>query len=231
MSENNKVPIGVWVFWSLVGLALLIFLFRWATGGNQPAYIAPVAACISALAATAAVYMATRTFAKNREDHQNEIESKHPRFVISEAKVRWIAELGGDHTITPFYELFVVLKNVKESSAKHVVLKGEILDKEMKVLKDFTCEPTDYIEKDGHFDASAKAEGAWDSPDPYYVKLYLEYRDSRTGRRHPQTLWRKFYMQGEEGRDLELDRVDRSELKALEESKRIAESNKPRELT
>ena len=43
------------------------------------------------------------------------------------------------------------------------------------------------------------------------IKLYLEYRDSRTGKKHPQTLWRKFYMQGEEGRDLEFDPVDRSE--------------------
>jgi hypothetical protein len=164
-------------------------------------------------------------------DHQNEIESKHPRFVISEGKVRWITELGGDHSITPFYELLVVLKNIKESSAKHVVMKGEILGKEMKVLKDFTYQPTDYIEHDGEFRASVKAEGVSDCPAPYFVKLYLEYLDSRTGRKHPQTLWRKFYMQGEVDSDLELDRVDRSELKALEESKRIADSKKPKGLT
>ncbi len=150
---------------------------------------------------------------------------------VSEGKVRWISELGGDHAIAPFYELFVVLKSVKESSAKHVVLKGQILDKEMKVLKEFTSQPTDYIESDGEFSASVKAEGVWDSPDPYLVKLYLEYRDSRTGRKHPQTLWRKFYMQGEEGTDLELDRVDRTELKSLEESKKLSESKKPKELT
>jgi len=101
----------------------------------------------------------------------------------------------------------------------------------MKVLKEFTSQPTDYIEYDGDFGASVKAEGIWDSPDPYFVKLYLEYRDSRTGRKHPQTLWRKFYMQGEEGRDLELDRVDRSELKTLEELKRLSESTKTKELT
>jgi hypothetical protein len=38
-------------------------------------------------------------------------------------------------------------------------------------------------------------------------------------------------MQGEDERDLELDRVDRSELKTLGESKRLSESKKPKELT
>lgn len=190
-----------------------------------------IAGTVSALAALVAVIVAVRAMTQGSRDHQSKIESKHPRFVISEGKVRWITELGGDHSISPFYELFVVLRNVKESSAKHVVLKGEILDKEMKVLKEFTSQPTDYIEYDGDFGASVKAEGISDSPDPYFVKLYLEYRDSRTGRKHPQTLWRKFYMQGEEGMDLELDRVDRSELKTVEELKRLSESKKTKELT
>jgi hypothetical protein len=198
---------------------------------RNAAYIGPIASSVSALAALFSIGMVTKTFRQSRLDRKEEVEAKHPRFVISEGKVLWISELGGDHSITPFYELFVVLKNVKESSAKHVVLKGEILDKEMKVLKDFNRQPTDYIEKDGDFSATVKAEGVWDCPDPYFVKLYLEYRDPRTGKKHPQTLWRKFYMQGEEGMDLELDRVDRSELKALEESKRIADSKTSKELT
>lgn len=155
-----------------------------------------IAGTISALAALVAVIVAVRAMNQGRREHQTEIESKHPRFVISEGKVRWITELGGDHSITPFYELSVELTNVKESSAKHVVLKGEILDTEMKVLKGFTRQPTDYIENDGRFSVMVKAEGDWGCPDPYFVKLYLEYRDSRTGRKHPQTLWRKFYMQG-----------------------------------
>jgi hypothetical protein len=222
MPEDNKgIPLGVWVFWSLAGLGLLIALFRWATGGNPPAYIAPVAACISALAATAAVYMATRTFAHTRQDRLDEIESKHPRFVISYCSVLWITQQGGNHDITPFHEVFIELKNIRESSAKHVYLRGEIIDKEGKVLREFSRQPTDYIEKDGVFKATTKAAGVWDSPDPYYVKLYLTYRDARTGRKHPQTLWRKFYMQGEEGQELELLSVDNAEIKGITETLEI----------
>jgi hypothetical protein len=178
-----------------------------------------IAGTLSALAALITVIVALRAMNQGSKEHQNEIEAQHPRFVVSEGIVRWISELGGDHSIAPFYELFVVLTNVKESSAKHVVLRGEILDKQLKVLKEFACQPTDYIESDGDFSSSVKAEGVWDSPDPYLVKLYLEYRDSRTGRKHNQTLWRKFDMQGEEGENLELQRVDKSELKTFEELK------------
>lgn len=31
----------------------------------------------------------------------------------------WVTQVGGDHAITPFYNLTVDFKNVKENSAKH----------------------------------------------------------------------------------------------------------------
>lgn len=190
------------------------FIAWWVRNSS---HIGPVASCVSALAALLSVYMVTRTFRQARKDRAEELESRHPRFVISEGSVRWITQLGGDHSIKPFYELWVEFKNVKESSAKQVKLKGAILDKEGKVLKEFSRQPTDYIEKDGVFTATTKAEGKRGSSDPYYVTLSLEYRDPLTGKKHPQTLWRKFYMQGEEGQPLELVSVDRDELKELTE--------------
>ena len=214
-AEEKNIPPGVWVFWAILGLGLLIALFRWATGGN-PAYIAPIAASVSAVAAAYAVYMTTKTFNQNRKDRKEEIESKHPRFVVVDGAVVWVAQLGGDYSITPFYQLSVDFKNVKENSAKHVSLKGDILDKNLNVLKSFEVQPTDYIEHGGTFNASVNAEGIPESPDPYYVRMYLRYRDVRTGDRHNQTLWRKFYMEGEEGDALPLLRVDKSELKANE---------------
>jgi tetratricopeptide (TPR) repeat protein len=82
MEGHNKVPLGVWVFWSLVGLALLIALFRWATGGNIPPYIAPVAAFISALAVAASFYVARTTFERTRPDRKEQLAASQPRFSV-----------------------------------------------------------------------------------------------------------------------------------------------------
>ena len=90
---------------------------------------------------------------------------------------------------------------------------GHILTKDLKVLKIFEAQPTAYIENDGTFNATVTAEGIPDSPDPYFVRMYLKYRDVRTGDTHNQTLWRKFYMEGEEEETLPLLPVDKSELK------------------
>jgi hypothetical protein len=49
---------------------------------------------------------------------QEEIESKHPRFAIAKGVVVWVTELGGDHMISPFYELRITLKNVQERSCE-----------------------------------------------------------------------------------------------------------------
>lgn len=213
--EERPIPAGVWVFWALVGLGLLFALLRWATGGN-PTYIAPLASTVSAIAATISVYLATRTFSQNRKDRKEEIESRHPRFVVDEGAVTWVNQVGGDYAITPFHELNVVFKNVKENSAKHVSLKGEILDKDLQLLKTFNSSPTNYIETDGTFRAKATINAVWGSPDPYLVKMYLKYRDVRTGDQHNQTLWAKFYFQGDEEQTVLLEPVDKSELRAIQ---------------
>jgi len=223
--NDNRVPLGVWIFWSVIGFILILSIFRWATGGNTPTYIAPIAACLSALASTASVYMATKTFYQNRKDRQEEIEAKHPRFAITKGIVVWITEVGGDHAISPFYELHITLKNVQEHSAKHLRLSGSILDKDGKSLHTFTRKPTDYIEKDGSFEVETRAPGIAESPDPYFVKLYLSYWHPWTGKKHAQTLWRKFYMQGEEGMSLPLLLVDTSELPPDLSKKSISDKN------
>jgi hypothetical protein len=183
---------------------------------RNAAYIGPVANCFSALAALLSVYMVTKTFRQARRDRKEELEAKHPRFKVLTGAVTWREEVGGDHTISPFFELLVTIQNVREHSAKRLHLRGTIyLDLDKDSLFVFEQEPVDDIEKDSTITASLRLLTIDYSDKPYIVRIALDYRDARTGIKHPQTLYRKFYLQSGEDVTVLLLPLDRSEVSAL----------------
>src|SRR5438552_14810838 len=91
---------------------------------RNAAHIGPIASCVSAMASLLSVRMIIKTFRQARADRREEIEAKHPRFVLGLGEVEWVTSVGNDQTITPFYQLVVNVKNVKEHSAKHLHLVG-----------------------------------------------------------------------------------------------------------
>lgn len=197
-TPNPQVPLGVWVFWSLVGLGLLIALFRWATGGNTPTYIAPIAACVSALAATYAVYMTTKTFRQARLDRKEELEAKHPRFIFASTMVI-VRTLKTGH----YPELTLIVQNIREHAAKHFKVEATVfLDPHKTAFTNDDFEPTDYVEKDGTVDFSIALNGIAESDEPYFVRLTLSYIDARTQKTHTQTLWRQFCFPGDDNCNL-----------------------------
>jgi len=212
------VPLGVWIFWSLLGFIVLLGLFHWITGGKTPDYIAPIAACLSALAGTASVYMATRTLNQNRKDRQDEIEAKHPRFKIIVGEITWKVQTGENHQPDPIYELKVLLQNVKEHSAKFLTISGSVLNKDGNILQKFINQPTDYVERNDTVWAETTGKGIAESDEPYFVKVSLKYRDSRTGKKYAQNIWRKFYLAGVEEEVQFLLETQKSEIEHFDEA-------------
>jgi hypothetical protein len=204
---EERVPIGVWIFWSLVGLAIIIALFRWATGGNTPTYIAPIAACVSAMAATYTVYMTTKTFRQARLDRKEELEARHPRFNLTKCCVRW-----GDQGSS--CELGLTFENANEHAAKGLLLTGRVhLGVDSQPLCGFECGSDErYVDHGSDFTTNPYLINVSDSSIPYYVRLQLSYCDARTGKLYSDTYYRKFNFRSDCFSD-PLEEVDLSEYR------------------
>jgi len=179
-------------------------------------YIGPIANCLSALAALGSVVMVYITLRQSRSNRQEALDAKHPRFKVLKGNVEWVTFLENDYSIQPFHELKIDIQNVRETSAKRLRIKGSVYGKrDENAFALFEREPADDVEQDSLFLIRFKLPKLSPFDKPYIVVLELSYRDSRTGKKHPQTLYRQFYFQDKSGSFLSLDPVDKTELKEL----------------
>jgi hypothetical protein len=181
---------------------------------RNAAYIAPIATVLSAFAALMSVTLVYKSFKHSRQDRRDELDAKHPRFKVSGGGVRWVEEIDGDYTIPAFYELFVIVQNVRETSAKQFRLDGVVyLHPDSEPLFRFERQPTHDIETGDTIEARKSLDKIAKSNKPYFVRLSLSYKDTRTGDKHPQTLYQKFYLQSEDDFSVSLLPVDKAEQK------------------
>jgi hypothetical protein len=185
---------------------------------RNAAYIGPVANLLSAFAALLSVYMVMKTFKQARKDRQEELETKHPRFIFDSFEIKQ-NPLG----LGSYSELCLNLKNIREHSAERFKLVGTVfLDPQQPLLR-CEYEPTDYLEKDGTIQVSFILLELSISDEPYLIRLAMSYTDAHTQKKHQQTLWRQLrYTSGE---PLGLLPVNETELTTRFQSIRVGDNS------
>lgn len=102
MKEEEKIPIGVWVFWAFAGFTLLGFLAsRYTTLGKALTATISVVGSLGALIAGIATYLTVREL---RNERKEERFNRRPRFSISEIYLGAMTEEGFQDLITVTYK-------------------------------------------------------------------------------------------------------------------------------
>lgn len=183
--------------------------------GDWTVIVSAVSSVFSAAAALAATIIAKRAYSQSRKDKLEEIEANRPKFKITSAKAPLITSLGDEFSIDPFFQLNLVFKKYNRNAASSINLRGEIFQvKSLNERVEFTRQPLEERDENDVFDVTFDMPTLAPSDDPYYLRLYLEYMDSRTGQKFQQFFHRKFYLQGEPN-SLTIQELDRPEFKSL----------------
>lgn len=182
---------------------------------NSTTLIAPVASCISALAAMASVFMATKTFRQARRDRREELVAKHPKFRIIDAQLVRQYEVA---ISTWIYELRIEAQNVNANSARAIDFTGAIYRQDQHdCIHRFNVEPTGEIIQDESVSITTKAELETSSV-PYFLILHIRCADSRTTDTYSATHYRKFYING--GSPVLLEKTYKKDIRDLADSRR-----------
>src|ERR1041384_1851634 len=114
MNEKENIPIGVWVFWALMGFTLIGFLAsRYTTLGHALTGTISVVGSLGALIAGIATYLTVREL---RNERKEERFNRRPRFSISEIYLGVTTGEGFQDFITVTY------KQIGVNPAAHVTL-------------------------------------------------------------------------------------------------------------
>jgi hypothetical protein len=148
-------------------------------------YIGPVATAISALAATASVVLTRRTFLQSKRDRQEELESRRPKFIVDGQLL--LTEGNPD-----YYILNLTLNNIAEHSASFLKATVKIShDAAYKPALTSDKAPLEEIHRGYPFEIFTDLVGLDPSDKPYYLRLELDYKDSRTWEKYNDVFERK----------------------------------------
>src|SRR5438552_16823796 len=138
---------------------------------RNAALIGPIATAISALAALASVLLTRRTYRQAKKDRQEEVESKHPRFIVDGTLV-----LADD--INDYYTLDLKFSNIAEHSARFVRVDGRVTHNDAyKPTLTFERRPLEQIHAGYPFEMFEALHKLSASTEPYFLRLELEYKD------------------------------------------------------
>ena len=220
MDEKEQpkwLPYAVISIWLIVAvIVLIVVLSSNPTHSRSLELIVQVITALSgaaaAIAAFLAVQTANKTLAQAREDKAAEVEAQRPKFRLMLDHMQLITSLGGDFSISPFYELDLIFKNIHAHPATNIRLECKVLQGNKKLL-DFVSQPVGEVDQDGTFEVKRDLFTGDIADGVAYVRIVLAYVDGITRKEHSQLLYRKFYgpYEDDDRTQIYLLEIDRSE--------------------
>jgi hypothetical protein len=218
-SDKPKwLPYVVITIWLLIAMVVGIAVL--ASNPNRSKALELIVQVITALSGAAAaiaaflaVKIANKTQEQAREDKKAEVEAKQPKFRLIADYMQLLTQLGGDTSISPFYELKLTFKNIHAHPATDIRLEGKMLQEDGKVLLDFANSPVGEIDEDDTFEVKRSLYVHEIGDTFVFVRMRLTYLDGITRKECSQLIYRKFYGPYEDDDRVRIDllEVDREE--------------------
>jgi hypothetical protein len=174
--------------------------------------VSAIAGVLSAIAALIATIIAVRTFKQQRQDKEDDLEYKRPKFKLVAGHIQPRAHMKDDDgSIYHTYHLTLELQNINIHPAFNVELESKIINEDGTKIADFLSQPLDEIGERDSFEETRKFSKPDSVRNTNFLRLRLTYTDSRTRREYSQLLYRKFIFPVGSVSKIELLELDRSE--------------------
>ncbi|MEK6279358.1 MAG: hypothetical protein AABN95_03315 [Acidobacteriota bacterium] len=123
MKDEKKVPLGVWIFWALVGLLIIIRLVPWPKdAGNTLGLIINLFSALGAVSAASVVYLTVLELRNQRKEDRTNLR---PYFSFVEGEMGTVPDDESHYGYSPYIE--IKLKQVGKNPAKDLTATSTIL--------------------------------------------------------------------------------------------------------